>query len=165
MPHCTRLLCPSCLSNNINNILWNSAYCYSSFPISFPFLPTYSSFSHFFSLFFFLSLARSSPLFGFDCCYVRFCCCLCCFLAAQVPRSVSCPLCPLKMPAHPSQGTSSHHAYLEARLCMCHGGCLKTALASWPPAQQLVVLFIKGGQTAILVRWSADPLPSGLPKC
>ncbi len=23
----------------------------------------------------------------------------------------------------------------------------------------------KGGQTAILVRWSADPLPSGLPKC
>ncbi len=90
----------------------------------------------------FLSLARSSPLFGFDCCFVRFRCRLCCFLAAQVPGSASCPLCLLKMPAHPGQGTSPYHAYLEARLCMCLVGRLKTALASRPPARQLAVLFI-----------------------
>ncbi len=33
----------------------------------------------------------------------------------------------------------------------------------WHAVQHL--LNSKGGQTAILVRWSADPLPSGLSKC
>ncbi len=87
-------------------------------------------------------LLRGSPLFGFDCCFVRFRCCLCCFLAAQVPGSATCLLCLLKMPTHPSQGTSPNYAYLEARLCMCLGGRLKTALASRPSARQLAVLFI-----------------------
>jgi hypothetical protein len=54
-----------------------------------------------------LTFNMGTPLFGFDYGLVRFRCCPCCFLAAQVPRSASCPLCPLKMPTHPSQGTEN----------------------------------------------------------
>ncbi len=117
IPNCTRLLCPSCLSNNISNTLWNSTYCYFSFSllISFPLFPPTLSFFIPFSPF--LSLARSPSLLGFYC-SVWFRCCLCCFLAAQVPRSTSSlpvqEACPSK-PRH----FLSNHTYLETRLWTC----------------------------------------------